>query len=252
VGVFLGDNPLGLYSRAYSFATYPRSVLASPINEVVLGIYAHLKNDQKRLSQAFFAVNALLVRIGFFSAGVLILIAPEFIHLVIGDKWLPMLSTVRLMLVFTLLDPLRVAISHLFVAVGSPEKMVYARFLQLVVLVTGLSVLGLNWGIAGVAVAVDVMMLIGIAFMLWQAKAHVHFSVESLFAVPTLVLILGMVAASAAITFPGVSGSYWSTVSIKTSVFFAVYVILISLMEREQVSHLLHVWKRLQPAKLID
>jgi PST family polysaccharide transporter len=119
---FLGRAAVGYYSRAFVFATYPRKVLAAPLGSVASGTYAALKYDQKRLSQAFFRVNAFLIRSGFLMAGVLALIAPEFIHLVIGRKWLPMLTAFRLMMLFTMLDPIKITIANLFIAIGKPER----------------------------------------------------------------------------------------------------------------------------------
>ena len=108
---------LGYYARGYTFATYPRRIVAAPINSVIGGTYAELKEDRLRLSQAFFRTNALLVRSGFLVAGLLALTAPEFIRIVLGTKWMPMLDVFRLMLVFTLIDPIQAATSSLFVAV---------------------------------------------------------------------------------------------------------------------------------------
>jgi len=95
-GIYLGETPLGLYSRAYTFATYPRGVLATPVNLVAGGAYAELKEDRARLSRAFVRINALLLRSGFFLAGLIALVAPEFIRLMLGTKWLPMLAAFRL------------------------------------------------------------------------------------------------------------------------------------------------------------
>jgi O-antigen/teichoic acid export membrane protein len=103
--IFLGHEALGLYSRAYTFATYPRQVLALPVNQVTGGTYAELKEDRHRLSQAFFHVNALLIRTGFLIGGVLVLIAPEFIRLLLGEKWMPMLTTYQLMIFLLYLIP---------------------------------------------------------------------------------------------------------------------------------------------------
>lgn len=64
VGAFLGNQALGFYSRAYTFATYPRRLIAFPVNMVAGGTYAELKGERLRLSQAFFRTNALLVRSG--------------------------------------------------------------------------------------------------------------------------------------------------------------------------------------------
>jgi O-antigen/teichoic acid export membrane protein len=233
-GVFLGDAAMGYYSRAYAFAIYPRRILASPIYAVSGGTFAELKTDRLRLSQAFFRVNAFLVRSGFLLAGVLALIAPELIRLALGAKWLPMLETFRLMLVFTLLDPIKGSISGVFVAVGQPQRIAGARTVQMVVLVAGLFLLGPQFGIAGVAVAVNLMLVAGIALLLWQARAHVDFSATRLFVAPTLSLVAGLVAGSQAARLPWVAGSDWRTGLAKAVIFAVVYgAILLALEHRD-------------------
>ena len=77
--LYLGDMALGFYSKAYKFATYPRTILALPIQKVSTGTFAELKYDRNGLSKAFFRTSALLVRSGFLLAGWLAMIAPEFI-----------------------------------------------------------------------------------------------------------------------------------------------------------------------------
>ncbi len=105
IGTALGKVPLGLYSRAYEFAHYPRRVLANPLVTVFTPVFARLQDDRLRLSQAFFRSAYIILRSGFLVAGAFGLVMPEFIHYVIGDQWQPMLWTFRLMLVYTVLGP---------------------------------------------------------------------------------------------------------------------------------------------------
>jgi O-antigen/teichoic acid export membrane protein len=234
-GAFLGDTALGFYSRAYAFATYERRILASSVNSVSGGTYAELANKRKQLSQAFFRTNAFLVRSAFLLGGLIALVAPELIQLLLGPKWLPMLTTFRLMLVFTLLDPIKVTVANLFVAVGRPEKVVQARAVQLAVMIAGLFALGPPLGIEGVALAVDAMLVAGIAILLWQAREYVDFSAWTLFVAPTVALVLGMLLARAAIELPGVLGSPWRTGAVKIAVFITVHGLTLWLLERRQL-----------------
>jgi len=169
-------------------------VLALPINQVAGGTYAELKDDRERLSKAFFRVNAFLVRSGFLVAGVLAAVAPEFVRVILGEKWLPMLGSFRLMLVFTLLDPIRVTISSLFVALGRPGDVVRSRLIQLLVMVPSVAVLGTWLGIEGVALATNGVLLVGMVILLVQAKLYVDFSVRRLFLVPCAGIGLGLLA----------------------------------------------------------
>lgn len=234
-GLFLGKVPLSYYSRAYSFATYPRLILAGPVNTVAGGTYAELKEDRKRLSQAFFRINALLIRSGFLLGGVLALVAPEFIRLVLGAKWLPMMDAFRLMLVFTLLDPIKVTVGSLFMAVGKPRQVVNARAIQLTILIVGLFVLGPRLGIVGVALAVNIMLIVGMVILLWRARTWVDFSPRRLFGAPILALVLALGFAYGANTIPGVAGSDWRTGFVKTAVYTLVYGTVLLVSERQQL-----------------
>ena len=246
-GLFLGEKAVGFYSRAYRFAVYPRAILAAPVSAVAMGTYAELKDQRRRLSQAFFRVNALLVRSGFLFGGLLVLIAPEFVRIVLGEQWLPMVTAFRLMLVFTLLDPIKTTIANLFVAVGQPEKTVRARLIQLVVMVAGLFVLGPMWGIEGVALAVDIMLVIGIALLLWEARRFVDFSLSRLFGVPSIALVAGMIVGHISATVPLFAGSDWTTAPAKILGFTAVYGVILVAMERRQIPILLDMISRLRP-----
>jgi O-antigen/teichoic acid export membrane protein len=249
--LFLAANSLGYYGRAYGFANYPRRFLAEPINNVVRGTYAELKGDRRRLSQAFFRINAFLVRSGFLLAGLLALIAPEIILLLLTEKWLPMLDAFRLMLVFTLLDPIKISVSYVFVAVGKPERVMQARALQFAVMLVGLFALGPWQGIAGVALAVDLMLVVGIGLMLWWVREFVDYSVVRLFLAPGLALVLGLVLGRAVIELPGIRGSHWRTAGSKAVVFCLAYGAVWLFLERRWVSEVFGVVRGLflRPAR---
>jgi len=227
----LDEMALGFYSRAYTFATYPRRVLAAPVNAVVGGTYAELKSNRHRLSQAFFRTNALLIRSGFCVAGILALVAPEFIRLVLDVKWLPMLDAFRLMLVFTLLDPIRATVSSLFLAVGRPGQLIRIRIVQLAVLLMGLATLGRQFGITGVALSVNAMLVVGIVIMFWRAHRYVDFSVLRLFVTPGIALIMATLAARASLLMPGVLGEDWRTALVKITAFGLVYSLFLLILE---------------------
>lgn len=234
-GSFLGQTPLGYYSRAYTFATYPRQVVALPFNLVTGGTYAELKEKRLALSKAFFLINAVLLRIGFMFAGILTLVAPEFIRLLIGVQWLPMLDVFRLMLVFTLLDPINVTVVNLFIAVGRPELVVRIRLIQLIVLVGGLFLLGPLWGITGVALAVNTMLITGIVMLLSKAKTYVDFSIIKLFFSPAVALTLSLLITYGTIGILDQNYSDWLTGFIKLVEFTVVYVGTLLIMEKNQM-----------------
>lgn len=222
-GLCVGETALGLYSRAISVCAYPRELLATPVRSVITGTYAELRGDRLRLSRAFFRVNAFLVRGGLLLGGTILLVAPEFIRLGLGSKWLPMLDTMRLLSVFAMLAPVTAAVSKLFGAVGKPEQLIPARIAQLGVLAVGLFVLGPRLGIPGVALAIDGMLVVGLAILLWRSRVHVDYSAVRLLAAPSVAVLAGLAAGWAAGRLPFVAGHDWRTGAAKLLALVAAY-----------------------------
>ena len=237
-GVFLGAQAVGFYARAYRFARYPAYLLASPISDVASGTYAELKGERETLSLAFLQTNALVVRTGFLLAGVIALIAPAFITLVLGEKWLPMLDAFRLMLIYALFEPMKSTISMLYLGVGRPDLLVRFRFVQLLILIGGLFIFGLPLGIAGVALAVDLMLVIGIVLMLRKARDYVDCSYRQLLFGPGVALCLALLAAIGLDAgLLAETPLLWRNI-VNAAVFVVVYIIGLLLWDRQQIRDL--------------
>lgn len=238
---FIGEKGLGLYSRAYTFATYPRELLARPINQVTAGTYAELKHDRLTLSKAFFRANAFLVRSGFYFGGLLFWIAPEFIFLVLTDKWLPMLTVFRLMLVFSLFEPLKTAVSRLMVSVGDAARPVPVRLLQLLILIIGLFTLGPVWGIEGVAIAVNLMLIVGLVILFRQLQDYVDISLKRLFMIPAIALIAGMIVTGIVSINILPAQPELVALLLKTAVYSAVYLPILIIFEGKELLEVVNI-----------
>ncbi len=187
-GLFLGDAALGLYSRARLFAGYPRKLIGLPMDAVTSGVYAELKGDRERLSTAFFDANAVLLRAAFCLAGALAVAGPELVTVALGRRWLPMLAALWPLLPFVLLDPVRLTVSQLYVAVGLPGVVARIRLVQLVAMGVGVIGLGSLWGITGVAVAVSLAHLLGTGSLLLGSRRLVDVSLRGLLGAPAVAL----------------------------------------------------------------
>jgi O-antigen/teichoic acid export membrane protein len=201
--------------------------LAAPLERVAVGTYAELKTDRERLSKAFFRVNALLVRSAFLLGGWLFLIAPEFILIFLGERWMPMLTAFQLMLIFTLLDPLKGTIANAIIALGMPEKVVKARVAQLLLLVVGLFVLGGLYNIEGVAIAVNIMLIAGIVLLLRVVRAYVDVSYRKLFLAPSLAIAAGLLVTFGILSIWELDISMWIAALVKSFSFSIVYILVL-------------------------
>lgn len=189
VGTVLGKSSLGLYSKAYEFARYPRRVVANPLLAVFFPTFAHVQADRTRLSRAFFRSTSLMVRIGaLFSLGI-ILTAPEVFRLFLPPAWLPMQLTFQLMVLYTFLDPLAVAAQRLLTAAGLPALVTRTRAIQLLVFIPAVALGAALRGIEGVALAADLMVLVGAILLFRVTFRVVDYSPRALWFWPVIALV---------------------------------------------------------------
>lgn len=242
-GSVLGDYALGIYSRAYRFAAYPRSLIALPTSKVVRGTFSELKHEPQRLSQAFAAVHGALVRSGTLLAGLLVLTAPEFVLLVGGARWLPMVVPFQLLVVFALLDPIRLTLTDLLLGIGEQRRVLISYALQLLVLLAAMALLGPALGVPGVALAVNIMAAFATMSLLLQTRAFVRFSLRALWLAPSLALLAGLCIAALAMRLPPADASAWLTGALKAAAFGGAYAAVLAGLERHYV---VAAWARLR------
>lgn len=234
IGTYLGSNPLGFYSRAYEFARYPRKAIANPVLSVFYPAFAHLQDDRPRLSRAFFRPTSLMVRAGALLSLILILIAPEFVHLLLGERWLPMVFTFQLMIVYTLLDPLVVAASNLLAATGYPGKIARTRVVQALVFIPTVVILGPRLSIEGVAIAADLMVFVGALLLFRHTRQVVDYSHKTLWLWPLIgILLTGTLTVIITPLFQDYS--QWIVLVAKVVVITITYLSLLWLTERQQL-----------------
>lgn len=175
--IYLGNFANGLYTQAHSLARYPAKLLEYPIGLVTAGTFTSLKNEDALLADAVNKVNALIIRFGVLIGGGLVFVAHEFILILLGEKWVEMVLIFQLMIVYTLLEPIKLSMANIFITVGRPEINLRIRMAQLGFLILGLFTVG-NWvGLTGVAVIVDVMVLIGLGLSYFYARRYVKLSI---------------------------------------------------------------------------
>ena len=247
IGSTLGAQRLGYYGRAYEFARYSRRVVANPILMVFRPTYARLQDDRQRLSRAFFRATSVIIRVGGLFSLLFVLTAPQFIPLILGEQWLPMLLTFQLMIVYTFLDPVALSASHLLNATGYPNTVLRIRAAQVVFFIPLVIFASSNYGIEGVAVAADIMVIFGAVLLFRQSTRIVDYSQRALWLWPIIAsLVTGAIVL--ALTPFWQTLSPWITMIAKAALILALYAGILWLAEREQLrSGWQMVWGVLEP-----
>lgn len=97
IGKFLGAAPLGFYSLAYRLIMFPQRKLGAALNRVAFPTYSKFQGDNERLARGYLSAVAYLNFVTFpFLVG-LALVAPEFVKVIYGEKWIPAIVPLELL-----------------------------------------------------------------------------------------------------------------------------------------------------------
>jgi O-antigen/teichoic acid export membrane protein len=154
VGKMLGVTSLGIYQMAYLLSNLPATEITHVISQVTFPAYSKLQNNIPKLRSLFLKVLRLTI---FFSApiagGIFILI-PEFIRLVMGTKWMPMVPVMQILVLAGLVRSLAATTGPIFCAVGQPEIETKWQAIRLIILAILIYPFTVHWGLIGTSIIV--------------------------------------------------------------------------------------------------
>ncbi len=235
VGTLVGVAALGFYSKAYHFSKLPLEMITHVVSRVAFPTYSKLQNNRKELSMAYTMVLSGILRLTIPMAIILFLIAPEFIVLLIGEKWLPMVPIFRMLIIYSLLRPIFDDGGSLCTAIGRPEIPTKLVTIQAVWVLLSAPLLTYFYGANGAAISVGIAMLIGV--LLTYSKylpKYIDISFRATFIPPIISIVAGLfvyLLLSQYITAPNMI----LIVAYKTSVVGLTYMAVLFLIERERL-----------------
>ena len=157
VGRYLGTADLAFYALAYRLLKLPVRLIGQVVNQVSLPAFSRMQDDKKRL-QRWFLTSSRTMATGSYGPIILgILVMPELIPLLFGPKWEPAVLPTQLLALVSMRQMVMMLIGPLFQALGKTKEQFYWTIVAVAATVVGI-VIGLQWGIVGVAAGVTISM----------------------------------------------------------------------------------------------
>ncbi len=158
VGWYWGAGPLGLYSRAYSLLTLPLRQLNAPIAGVAVPAFSRIQGDPERFARYYLRAVGLMVWIGAPIFGFLFVGAEPVIRLVLGPQWHDAAPVFRILAISALGQLLLQSTVWLFVSRGKSDRL-FKLLLTISPFIIGSFLLGLRFGIKGVALCYSLVLI---------------------------------------------------------------------------------------------
>jgi O-antigen/teichoic acid export membrane protein len=195
IGYFLGAIPLGYYTLAYNLLIILTDLLVTVPNAVAFPVFSKIQADPERLKSAFFEVTQLQSVMAFPVFLGLFAVAPEAVRVLCGDKWIPSIPVLQVLMLMGIVRSATYFYSSIFRAAGKPSWRFGIYTLTAVLNVTGF-LLVVRMGIVAVAVSYVVVsyLLMPFYFLLIRKLVQVTTRAHLSQYVPALISSLIMVA----------------------------------------------------------
>ena len=154
VGGLLGATALGFYQMAYRISSMPTTEISHIISKVTFPAYSKIQDDLSRLRDAYLRILKLTAFLSFPIVGLIISLAPDLTMVILGEKWMPMVPAMQVLVLYGLIESVAATAGPIFYSVGKPGIDTKNQFLQVTLLMALIYPLTSKWGLLGTSLAV--------------------------------------------------------------------------------------------------
>lgn len=180
-GIFLSAAHIGYYSVGLQLATLPMTKVMGTINQILLPMMARQQHEPARARQSLLKSVGLMATVSFPTLWGISAVAPEIVHVVLGDQWQPAIGALTLL---PLIVPVRMTSALLYttsLALGNRALDLRNTIVNLIFLPSGFLV-GAQWGVLGLCWAWLLVVPLTYSFTMPSIMRALGVSARELFA----------------------------------------------------------------------
>ncbi|ARU56409.1 MAG: lipopolysaccharide biosynthesis protein [Pseudomonadales bacterium] len=121
IGKMVGVRYVGLYSVGDEIASLPSTELVAAINRATFPGYSKVSSNLKELRKLYLSVLSSIAMIGVPASIGLALVAPIFVPLILGEKWLAAVPIIQIIAFADALISINTNAGYVFLSVGKPR-----------------------------------------------------------------------------------------------------------------------------------
>jgi O-antigen/teichoic acid export membrane protein len=160
VGKVLGLQSLGYYNAAWQLSNLIGRNVTSVVTSVALPSLAMLEKNRSRLRSSYCRMVKLLSIISFPLLFGMFVLADDFVNIIYGRGWEPVVLILRIFIIFTLVRSVTSPSSAIYNVLGRPDIGLKLNLSFLPVYLAAIY-FGSGWGVLGVAIGVMAVRTIG-------------------------------------------------------------------------------------------
>jgi len=154
VAKLLGDASLGYYRMAFQISNLPATEINYVANRVALPTYAKIQDDNILLKKTFMSLLRIITLITFPFSVFIIFLGHDFVMLLLGEKWLPMVFPMQILGMAGLVKSLTSTGTPLFTGTAYPKYEMITQGIRCLIFLITIYVFTFHYNMTGTAVSV--------------------------------------------------------------------------------------------------
>ena len=219
VGRFMGSEPLGIYTRAYQLMMLPAKYFGQVLSAVMFPVMSKIQDKRQQLTKTYLASIAMVTLVCAPLSVLMVTTASEIVGVLLGPKWSNTVIPFQILAIgilargsYKIDDALARALGVMYQR--SMRDAIYAAAVVLGALI------GLRWGLPGVAFGVLCAVVINYVLALQMSKKLLNCSWSQIFEALSPAIYPTCVVAVVSLTVGSVFRAYglpdWFTLGITT------------------------------------
>lgn len=159
IGKFLGTIELGIYDRAYSIMLFPLANVTQAIVNVLFPSFSLINEDKLKIKQFYLKVVRLIALVTFPMMLIIFVTTESFILAVFGPQWIEVIPILKILCLLGVNQSITTLNGSIYLSQGRADLQLRVGTVLRINLILGI-IIGLQWGIIGVAVGYAIASLI--------------------------------------------------------------------------------------------
>jgi PST family polysaccharide transporter len=179
-GRFLGGNAVGLLDKAQSMMLFPLSNVSHVVGKVMFPALSMIQNDKDRVRNVYSRCTQAIALLTFPMMAGMFAVAENFVFGVLGDQWGELVIILRILCVAGVAISIVTVTGSVYLSQGMAKLQFKVNLLTRPIALLGV-IVGLQWGIEGVAVGATVATLINTVITLRVVGGLINLPLGTLF-----------------------------------------------------------------------
>ncbi|MEZ4887182.1 MAG: MOP flippase family protein [Chitinophagales bacterium] len=194
IGKYLSGSALGLYRQAYVVVLNPINRIGQVIMQVLFPTFAKIQEDRNLVRNIFLKLNRITALVTFPLMVGMFVCSDTFVRSLLGPKWISIIPILKIFSCIGLVSSINELFKSIFLGLGYSNLLFKVGLFERFTLIGGV-VIGLNWGIEGVALGLLAAALVNLPVVMYYGGGIINLSVvkqlTNLFPILFTALIMG-------------------------------------------------------------